>query len=113
MRPNEPLQGEDRSPALEISDVSVKTVHGGRDGLRGWASVTIGGAYRLNQIAIREGSDGLYVTFPAKRLSSGERRYHHFPVNRAAAEAVKSAILDHLSKLASAAPAASASEERD
>lgn len=100
MNPLPTRQPSNGPSAAEITDVTIKTVLNGRDGLRGWASVTIGQRYRLNQIAIREGPNGLFITYPAKRLASGERRYHHFPVTQTAADAITKAIMTHLANLA-------------
>lgn len=88
---------ERQRPAPDVSEVTLRTVEHGSDGLIGWASFVIAGAVRLNHIAVRRGRNGgIFLTFPVKLLASGERSYHHFPIDRIAARALQEAVEAHL-----------------
>lgn len=83
-----------------ISDVQIRFVPDGRDGLVGWASLVIDGAIRLNDLALRRGQGGdIYVTFPARLSPSGERRYRFHPISRAAAAHLEAAIVGKVREL--------------
>lgn len=87
--------------AVNVSEVTLRTVENGSDGLIAWASVVISHAVRLNHIAVRRGrGGGLYLTFPVKLLASGERNYHYFPIDRCAAKAIQDAVVARLAGLA-------------
>ena len=87
-----------------VSDVKLRLVEHGTDGLLAWASCVIGGSILLNNIAIRRSRDGsLFLTYPAKRVSGGQT-YHYFnPISVEAADAVQDAVLARLAALAKAA----------
>jgi DNA-binding cell septation regulator SpoVG len=90
-----------RQTAVDVSEVTIRTVERGSDGLIGWASVVIAHSVRLNHIAVRRGRDGgVYLTFPVKLLASGERNYHYFPIDRLAAKAIHDAVVARLAGLA-------------
>lgn len=97
------IQGRGR-PVVDVTEVTIRTVDHGTDGLLAWASVVIAHAVRLNHIAVRLGrGGGLYLSFPVKLLASGERAYHYFPIDRSAAKAIQDAVVARLSGLAEVA----------
>lgn len=100
-------------PWLPITDVKVRLVESGSDGLLAWASCVVSGAIRLDNIAIRRGYDGgLFLTYPNKRSGPGDKSYPYFhPVSAEAAEAVQNAVLARLATLARAAEAGTAGAE--
>jgi DNA-binding cell septation regulator SpoVG len=93
----------DRNPGIPITDIKVRLVEAGSDGLLAWASCVVSGAIKLDNIAIRRGKDGsLFLTYPAKRTPGGEK-YHYFnPISVEAAKAVEDAVLTRLVALAKA-----------
>ena len=97
---------------IPITDVKVRLVEHGTDGLLAWASCIVAGAIKLDNIAIRRSRDGsLFLTYPAKRTASGDK-YHYFnPISVEAARAVQDAVLARLAALARAS--ASTSDEGD
>lgn len=101
-----------KNEQIPISDVKVRLVDMGRNGLVAWASCIVSGAIKLDNIAIRRGRDGaLFLTYPNKRSGSGDRTYPYFnPVSTEAAEAVQDAVLTRLAALARAAAAVTDSE---
>ncbi len=86
---------------IPITDIKVRLVANGSDGLLAWASCVVSGAIKLDNIAIRRGRDGsLFLTYPAKRTPGGEK-YHYFnPISTDAARAVQNALLAQLISLA-------------
>ncbi len=89
------------TPLIPITDVKVRLVDSGTDGLIAWASCVVSGTIKLDNIAIRRGRDGsLFLTYPAK-LTPGGKKYHYFnPISSEAASAVQNALLAHLADLA-------------
>lgn len=88
-------------PVVDVTEVTLRTVEHGSDGLVGWASVVIAHSVRLNHIAVRRGrGGGLYLTFPVKLHASGERNYHYFPIDRFAAKAIQDAVVARIAGLA-------------
>ena len=86
---------------ITISDVKVRVVDHGTDGLLGWASCIIAGAIKLDNIAIRRSRDGsLFLTYPAKRTANGDRYNYYNPISVEAANAVQDAVLTRLAALA-------------
>jgi len=86
-----------------ISDIKLRFVENGHDGLIAWASCVVSGAIKLDNIAIRRSRDGsLFLTYPAK-LTPGGKKYHYFnPISREAADAVRDALLRHVAVFAEA-----------
>lgn len=91
-------------PDVPITNIKVRLVENGTDGLLAWASCVVSGAIKLDNIAIRRSRDGsIFLTYPAKRTASGDR-YHYFnPITLEAADAVQNAVLARLATLAIAA----------
>jgi len=87
-----------------ITDVKVRVVDDGTDGLLAWASCVISGAVKLDNIAIRRSRDGsLFLTYPAKRTAGGDSHQYFHPISVEASQAVQDAVLDRLASLAKAA----------
>lgn len=85
---------------LEVTDVQISFVEHGRDGLLGWVSFVIGGAFRLNNIALRQGQrGGVMLTFPVKLTGSGTRQYQHHPICAAASALLARAVLAKVREL--------------
>lgn len=93
-------------PSFSVSDVQLRFVEGGKDGLLAWASCVIDGAVFLNNVAIRRGKDGrLMLTYPAKLTAAGTRYYLFNPISKEASAVLEDAILRRLAELAKAASA--------
>ncbi len=95
------MNNQQGSKKIRISNVKLRIVENGVDGLVAWASCLIDDAILLNNIAIRRGRDGsLFLTYPAKRSQGGDK-YHYFnPISVKAAQAVQDALLSRLAALA-------------
>ena len=95
-----------------VSSIGIRIVQGGTDGLVAWASCVIAGTIKLDNIAIRRSRDGsLFLTYPAKRTTSGDRYHYHNPISVEAARALQNAVLARLATLARTS--ASAQSEGD
>ena len=91
---------------LVISDIKLRFVENGKDGLLAWASCVVNGAIFLNNIAVRRGRDGgLLLTYPAKRTAAGAKYHIFHPINADANAQVEEAIVGALAKLATESPA--------
>ena len=91
-------------PFIQISDVKVRLVENGTDGLLAWASCVVSDAIKLDNIAIRQARDGsLFLTYPAKITANGDRYNYYNPISVEAASAVQDAVLARLVSLAKAA----------
>lgn len=96
---------------FSVSDVQLRFVENGKDGLLAWASCVIDDAVYLNNIAVRRGKDGrLMLTYPAKLTAAGSRYYLFNPISREASAVLEDAILRRLAELARAASPPSTSE---
>jgi hypothetical protein len=83
----------------EISEIRLRPIPSGTDGLIAFASCRYGGIL-LNDIAIRRDPAGhLFLTFPRKLSSTGRPHPLHFPVDRQTAAQFEEAILGQLRRL--------------
>ena len=88
-------------PLVPISDVKIRLVENGTDSLIAWASCVIAQAIKLDNIAIRRGRDGgLFLTYPVKRTSDGNKHNYFNPISGRASQAVQDALLARLASLA-------------
>ena len=93
---------------VQITDIKVRLVDTGTDGLIAWASCVVAHAIKLDNIAIRRSQrDGaLFLTYPTKRTDAGDKYPYFNPVSTEASKAVEDAVLARLATLARAAAAA-------
>lgn len=54
---------------MEITEVRVKLVDGGQDKLRAFCSITIDDAFVVRDLKVIEGSKGLFVAMPSRKLT--------------------------------------------
>lgn len=96
------------SPGTTISEVRIRPVPGGSDGLLAFASCRYHDVI-LNDIAIRRDETGrLFLTFPRKLSATGRPHPLHHPIDRETAAAFEDAILGALRRLAGAGDGAGA-----
>ena len=100
------MNGDTQS--IPITDIKVRLVDTGTDGLIAWASCVVAHAIKLDNIAIRRSQrDGaLFLTYPTKRTDAGDKYPYFNPVSTEASKAVEDAVLARLAALARAASAA-------
>ena len=91
----EPRNAESKS--VDVSEVKIRLVDEGSDGLVGWASCVVNDALYLNNIAIRRARNGqLVLTFPCKRSRSDQKYFYFNPITREAKCVIDEAILGKL-----------------
>lgn len=90
---------------LAITDIKLRLVDTGTDGLIAWASCVVAGAIKLDNIAVRRSQrDGaLFLTYPTKRTDAGDKYPYFAPISSEASKAVENAVLARLAVLARAA----------
>ena len=82
-----------------ITEVRIRPVPNGRDGLVAFASCRYGGVL-LNDIAIRRDDSGhLYLTYPRKLASTGRPHPLHHPIDRETADQFEAAVLGEIRRL--------------
>ena len=87
------------STKTRISEVRIRPVSNGRDGLVAFASCRYGDVY-LNDSAIRRDDAGhLFLTFPRKLSAKGRPHPLHYPIHREAAEQFDAAIIGEIQQL--------------
>jgi len=87
------------APQILVSEVRIRPVPDGSDGLLAFASCRYGGVL-LNDIAIRGDESGrLYLTYPRKIAATGRPHPLHHPIDRETAEQFEEAILGQLRRL--------------
>ncbi|MCL6505911.1 MAG: SpoVG family protein [Bryobacteraceae bacterium] len=93
----EPRNAEARP--VDVSEVKIRLVDEGNDGLVGWASCVVNGALYLNNIAIRRDRNGAFVlTYPCKRSRSDQKYFYFNPITREAKRVIDEAILGKLKR---------------
>jgi hypothetical protein len=86
-------------PQGDISEVRIRPVPNGNDGLVAFVTCRYGGVL-LNDIAIRQDPSGnLYLTYPRKLGASGRPHPLHHPIDRETAAQFDAAILGQLRRL--------------
>ena len=86
-----------RTLRQEVSEIRIRLVDSEHAGLVGFASCVLNGAYFLNNIAIRRGSDGgLFLSYPASRSRQAVEHFHWNPITSEASQVLESAILGQL-----------------
>lgn len=87
------------STVPQVSEVRIRPIPNGTDGLLAFASCRYGGVL-LNDIAIRRDQDGnLFLTFPRKLGSTGRPHPLHHPIDRETAAQFEGAILGQIRSL--------------
>jgi DNA-binding cell septation regulator SpoVG len=87
------------TPKVPISEVRIRPVPNGRDGLMAFASCRYGDVL-LNDIAIRRDDTGrLYLTYPRKLASTGRPHPLHHPIDRETADQFEAAVLGEIRRL--------------
>lgn len=87
------------TPEVPISEVRIRPVPNGRDGLMAFASCRYGDVL-LNDIAIRRDESGhLYLTYPRKLASTGRPHPLHHPIDHETAAQFEAAILGEIQRL--------------
>lgn len=96
---SQPLQRQGEQATLRITEVRLRPIPNGTDGLLAYASCRYGGVL-LNDIAIRRDESGkLFLTYPRKQASSGRPHPVHYPIDHETAGLFDEAILGQIRRL--------------
>jgi len=89
-----------RPGKADISEIHIRLVDSEHPGLVGFASCVLFGAFFLNNIAIRWGSEGgLYLTYPTSRSRQEVEHFHWNPITPEASRLLEEAILGRLREM--------------
>ncbi len=84
---------------VPISEVRIRPVPNGNDGLIAFASCRYGNVL-LNDLAVRKDESGrLFLTYPRKLASNGRPHPLHHPIDRETADQFEAAVLGPLRSL--------------
>ena len=81
---------------MKITEVRIYKTREAEEGsnFRGTASITIDDVFVVHNIAIVEGRNGLFVSFPDRKLRTGRWVDVAHPVNTETRQAIQDAILE-------------------
>lgn len=82
---------------MEITEVKVTKVQRENSKTRGYASVVIEGCFRVNDIKILSGDNGLFIGMPSKKRGDINRDIAH-PLNQETRDKFVKAILEEYEK---------------
>jgi len=104
MKPQEIIRTSVAKDKNLLSNINIRFVESGTDGLIAWASCIVCGTIKLDNIAIRRSRDGnMFLTYPAK-LTPGGKKHHYFnPISSEAADVVRYALLRQVAILVDSA----------
>jgi len=87
---------------MEITEVRVFPVN--EEKLKAFASVTFDGCFVVRDLKVIDGTSGIFVAMPSKKLKDGTYKEIAHPLNSATREMIQKKILEVYSQL-TAAPA--------
>ena len=78
---------------IEITDVKVRNVNS-INGVKAIASITINNCFVVNDIKLIESQNGLFISMPNKRTSTGEFKDIAHPINSETRKLIQNAIIE-------------------
>jgi stage V sporulation protein G len=82
---------------MEITEVRI---YPGSDLVKAYATISIDNCFVVGEIRVMQGSTGLFVLFPAKKLTDGTRWDIAFPADTETRRRIEQAILAEYEKVA-------------
>lgn len=83
---------------MEITDVRVPKICDD-DKMKAIVSITIDGEFAVHDIKLIDGSNGLFVAMPSKKLGKGEFRDIAHPLSSSTREVIKDAIFQEYERV--------------
>lgn len=78
---------------MEITEVRVQRVNLGNN-LKAYANITFDDCFVLHNVRVIEGSNGLYIGMPSRKLSNGEFKNIAHPICTEFRDKMTKAVLD-------------------
>ncbi|NLY55130.1 MAG: septation regulator SpoVG [Firmicutes bacterium] len=83
---------------MEITEVKIWPARNADSKIKASASITIDGAFMVHDLRVIEGSNGLFVAMPARKLSDGNYRDIAHPITPEAREMIQKMVLAEYEK---------------
>lgn len=78
---------------MEITDVRVKKM-AGESKIKAMASIVIDGEFIVRDLRVVEGTNGLFVAMPSRKLPDGEFRDIAHPITAEARDLIQNKVLE-------------------
>ncbi len=88
---------------MEITEVKIWPSRNADSKIKATASITINGVFMVHDLRVIEGSNGLFVAMPARKLSDGNYRDIAHPITQEARETIQKMVLAEYQKRLSSA----------
>ena len=90
---------------MEITDVRLRKIE--TEGkLRAYVSITFDDSFVVHDLRVIDGTKGMFVAMPSKRLPNGDHKDIAHPINTEIREKIQNAVLDVYSRELEEAPQA-------
>ncbi|MEG2620490.1 MAG: septation regulator SpoVG [Bacilli bacterium] len=84
---------------MQITSVRVKKIEKENSRMKATASVVLDDCFKVRDIRIIEGEEGLFIAMPSRKLEEGKYRDVAHPTNPETRDVFSKAILDEYNKL--------------
>lgn len=94
---------------MDITSIVLSNINPKSHGVCADVSIVLDDAIRINRIKIKNGNDGMYITFPSSKVDNdiryvnGKRKFTDLvhPVNQGVRDKIKDAILSEYNRILS------------
>ena len=96
---------------MEITDVRLRKIE--TEGkLRAYVSITFDDSFVVHDLRVIDGTKGMFVAMPSKRLPNGDHKDIAHPINTEIREKIQNAVLDVYNRELEEAPQAKVEESK-
>ncbi len=97
---------------MEITDVRLRKIE--TEGkLRAYVSITFDDSFVVHDLRVIDGTKGMFVAMPSKRLPNGDHKDIAHPINTEIREKIQNAVLDVYNRELEEAPQAKEEEKEE
>jgi len=97
---------------VEITDVRLRKIE--TEGkLRAYVSITFDDSFVVHDLRVIDGTKGMFVAMPSKRLPNGDHKDIAHPINTEIREKIQNAVLDVYNRELEEAPQAKVEEKEE
>ncbi len=79
---------------MEITEVRVKLIANKDDRLKGFCSMTLDNCFVVRDVKIIEGTNGLFVAMPSRKMADGTHKDIAHPINNETRKHIEEKVLD-------------------